>query len=770
MNWKLYIAPNCEVKDFDPKIISELESCMFDPIDAKVPGNFELDMLSAGLIEDPYYGVNTLKMQELENRHLWYTATFDNIENKDNTKETFLVFEGIDTVSDIYLNGSLLGHTDNMFMSYEYLVDRLLREKDNELIVHIYPTTIYSRQIELTPLNYAMRYTYGSLGVRKAASMFGWDIMPRIISGGLWKPVKLIQKPKERIEDAYIYTVWTDPNSKSARINVFYNIHTDADLLSDMYVSVSGKCGDSCFEFRQKLFHTFGTINYRIEDCLFWWPKNYGGQNLYDVQIRLFRNSDLLDEKNMRIGVRTVELIRTSTTDAEGKGEFCFKINGKKIFALGTNWVPLDAFHSRDIDRLPEALSMLEDIGCNAVRCWGGNVYENDEFFSFCDEKGIMVWQDFAMGCGVYPQDDKFNEILAKEAAFIIKKLRNHCSIVLWAGDNECDVFHGNHGIRCNPNQNLATRKVIAEMVRMHDFARPYLPSSPYVDEQAFITGKPISEDHLWGPRDYFKGDYYRTTVCHFASETGYHGCPSPESLEKYIPKDKLWPMFDPRGNTIPEWQVHSACMETEPAVEFSYRIGLMARQVQTLFGSMPDNLPEFARMSQISQAEAKKYFIERFRLSKWRRTGIIWWNLIDGWPQISDAVVDYYYCRKLAYHYIKRSQAPVCLMFDEPCNNVISLYAVNDTAYDRNVKYMVIRAKDNAVVAQKTAKAAADSSVVIDSVVINEGEKSFYYIEWELDNGTRGFNHYFTNIIDIDYDEYMEALVRFNMDQFEGF
>lgn len=417
MNWKLYIVPNNEVKDFNPKTIAELEISGFNSINAKVPGNFELDMLSAGLIEDPFFDINTLKMQDLENRHLWYTSTFDDIEIKDQSKETYLLFEGIDTISDIYLNGSLLGSTDNMFMGYEFPVGGILKEKDNELIVHIYPTTIQSRKIELTPLNYAMRYTYGSLGVRKAASMFGWDIMPRIVSGGLWKPVKLIQKPKERIEDVYIYTVWTDPINKSARINAFYNIHTNADLLSDLTVTFHGNCKGSSFDMRQKLFHTYGTTCCEVHNCMLWWPKNSGEQNLYDVKICLWRGTTLLDEKNIRIGIRTVELLRTSTTDTDGNGEFCFKINGRKIFALGTNWVPLDAFHSNDINRLPDALNLLDDIGCNTVRCWGGNVYENDEFFNFCDEKGIMVWQDFAMGCGVYPQDEKFNKVMEHEAA-----------------------------------------------------------------------------------------------------------------------------------------------------------------------------------------------------------------------------------------------------------------------------------------------------------------------------------------------------------------
>ena len=173
-NWDLYIIPNHEVtnKKFNPKTMSELKE-NYKSIPAKVPGNFELDMMEAGLIEDPFYGTNVLKMQELENLHLFYTTVFDNLENREENSKTYLVFEGIDTIADIFLNGIFLGHVDNMFIAHEFLVEEYLRDKNNELLVHIYPATIEARKYELTPLNFALRYNYASLRIRKAASMFG---------------------------------------------------------------------------------------------------------------------------------------------------------------------------------------------------------------------------------------------------------------------------------------------------------------------------------------------------------------------------------------------------------------------------------------------------------------------------------------------------------------------------------------------------------------------------------------------------------------------
>lgn len=306
----------------------------------------------------------------------------------------------------------------------------------------------------------------------------------------------------------------------------------------------------------------------------------------------------------------------------------------------------------------------------------------------------------------------------------------------------------------------------------MHDYARPYLPSSPYVDEEAYRTDGKISEDHLWGPRDYFKGKYYKNTVCHFASETGYHGCPSPLSLEKYIPKEYLFTaenQYDWNGINNEMWLAHASSPETETG-PYLYRIRLMADQVTTLFGAtVPCDLDSFARASQISQAEAKKYFIERFRVTKWRRTGIIWWNLIDGCPQISDAVVDYYYCKKLAYHYIKRSQEPLALMFDEPENGILTLYAVNDLTRNAEFTYKVTDMTEGEVVFEGKGFAPADSSSSLCSLGIKENEKHFYLIEWKID-GESYSNHYMTNIRDIDYSEYMGYIKKCGYDQFEGF
>ena len=208
----------------------------------------------------------------------------------------------------------------------------------------------------------------------------------------------------------------------------------------------------------------------------------------------------------------------------------------------------------------------------------------------------------------------------------------------------------------------------------------------------------------------------------------------------------------------------------------YAYRIGLMRDQVKTLFGTVPDNLHDFALMSQISQAEAKKYFIERFRITRGRRNGIIWWNLIDGWPQISDAIVDYTYTRKLAYHYIKRSQQPVLLAFDEPENDgtVLALYGINEFPRDCAVSYTVRNITDGVEVARASGILKGEASEPLLRIGIEPGEKKFYLIEWDYTDGSgasvHGKTHYFTNILDIDYSSYTAALDECGMMENEGF
>lgn len=764
MNWNMAYAHHDDCKEYVISCEADIEKAGFVVMSATVPGNFEVDLMNAGIIDDLYYSTNTLEAQKFEDVHVWY-FTKVMVERPDQ----YLHFDGIDTLADIYVNGKLVKSVDNMFIAHDVEVDWLPGE--NEILVHIKPIMLEARRFVSPAACNAQKYNYPALYVRKASHMFGWDIMPRIVSAGIWKEVTLRDKKMDQLKEVYFTTNWVDLIGKRAEMHFYINAELSGAYTTEYSVKIEGNCGDSHFVTEEKLWHNTHAFSYYIEECKFWWPKRSGVPNLYDTKVTLLRNGEICDCYELKIGIRTVELDRTDYTDQDGSGEFCFKVNGKKIFVLGTNWVPLDAFHSNDNERLPRALEMLDDIGCNMVRCWGGNIYESDAFYEFCDAHGILVWQDFTMGCAVYPQDEEMMRTLEKEAVYQVKRLRNHPALALWAGDNENDVYYRDLiGIRRNPNRNLLTRKLLPQVIEMHDYARPYLPSSPFTSEAAYRGDGLIPEEHLWGPRDYFKGDYYKNTFCHFASETGYHGFNSPKSLKRFLKNPEK--IFNEDGIATDEYLVHAAGMETLPSAPYAYRIQLAYDQVVTLFGRAEENLSDFVKQSQISQAEAKKYFIEKFRIDKWKRTGIIWWNLVDGWPQVSDAIVDYYYVKKLAYHYIKRSQQPICFMFDEPICNKVNLVASNDLPETVEVEYTVKRIlpeADDVVVLFGKTYLDGDSATVVNWMPITDDEKEFYLIEWVVDGRTY-HNHYFTNIINIDYARYMSALKKCSMNDFEGF
>ncbi len=812
-NWMLTIIPHkdfCACNGLDEAVASPAAVT----VPALVPGNFELDMVRAGLIDDPFWGTNIVKLRELEDRHLIYTTTFDKPEIADNEMPV-LRFEGIDTFSEIYINGECCQFTDNMLMAYEIpLSHTCLKESGNTLTVHIAPTMLEAQNYPVPPTAGMFDHGYASLYVRKAASTFGWDIMARAVSGGLWRPVYLETVKTPAIRDVFLYTRAVnvsddDPTRGYAELNLYYAL----DLGGNTYypfdeaghprelpfgyaLTVEGVCHDCTYSARvDHLWHTCGNIFIPVHGAYLWYPKNAGLPYLYDITVTLWKDGEAVDTYTLRSGIRTVELDRTSlSSDGNRRGEFRFLINHRPVFVMGTNWVPLDAFHSRDAERLPKALELLDNIGCNAVRCWGGNVYEDHAFFDFCDEHGILVWQDFAMGCAAYPCDDTMQVNLKEEIEQIVKKLRNHTSLCLWAGDNECDLFWWScYAVRRNPVDNVLTRRIIPEVLREQDLSRPYLPSSPYIDEEAAAAGQidRISEDHLWGPRDYFKGPFYRNTVCHFASETGYHGCPAPASLREFIPANELWPIFDGaddehplQGAAKPSWLAHQTSMELNENNVFGYRIRLMTSQVEHMFADTPRDLDTYARMSQASQAEAFKYFIERFRVTKWRRTGIIWWNLLDGWPQVSDAVVGYDYVPKLAYHFIKRVQKPRHMAFTDPADGQITLMAINDAQKAATFTYTV---KDITSLPADTALAAvpallsgvvtvpADATAPAATLPAAGLDHRFLLIEWTLADGTSASgsahkSHFILEPEHLNSETYMTALALCGFDDWQGF
>ena len=705
----------------------------------KVPGNSEMALYEAGVEKDPFYDVHQLDYAKYEYYQFLYTTAFD-APVLDKDERAVLRFDGIDTIADVYLNGAHVYRAENMFVEHEMDITELLREK-NELKVHFHSAMNFAR---------SKYYTIGMRGtahrneiccIRKAGHTFGWDIAPRLVTTGLWRPVGIFARRATRLTQVYFATSKLDLARRMATLEYAYRFETDADTLEGFSVRLTGVCGEHKFTDEQPTWFVSHNQQFTINEPELWWPLGYGEAKLYDVKLELLHFGEVVDVHEERIGIRTARLERSFEP---GDQKFCIYINEKPVMVRGTNWVPLDAMHGRDMDRVDKAVRLVRDCGCNMMRSWGGGVYESDRYFELCDEYGIMVWQDFCMGNTNYPQGDDFAKVIEDEAQKVICRLRNHPSLIIWSGDNEID--HKNMGFNYphyDARYNRVAHETLVRCLQAHDPYRFFVRSSPEIPDGFNLDNVP--EQHNWGPRAYFKDDFYKHASAVFIGEAGYHGCPAPSSIRKFIAPENLWP-WDNKS-----WAVHST-EDVRIEDELNCRNELMANQVKLLCADEPADMDEFAMISQISQAEALKFFIERTRCLKWRRTGIIWWNMLDCWPQISDAVVDYYFTKKLAWHYCKRSQKPRIAMIAELTSWTHDVILANDTLSGAEFSWSVEDGDTDEVLLQGRTYVPAGENANAGTIRVDPSAQRLLVVKWEAD-GEKYANHFITG-----YPKYKKA------------
>jgi beta-mannosidase len=735
--WSLYCCNDKLPGITSPK---QLKEFAVPTIEGTVPGNVECDLVKAGIAKDPYVGKNAADFRKFEFYDWWYVRAFD-IPRKFPAVAQ-LVFEGIDCFCEIFLDGVKTAGFDNAFISHNINVN--LSPGSHELAVRIISPVNAVREL---PVDAAviphMPEVCDSLWGRKPAHAYGWDITPRLICGGIWKSVYLEAEQRDtRFLDLYVETK-AETSEKKANIVIHYELETKYRSLDGFMLKVEGSCGSSRFSGESPLWFVKGRMNISFDAPRLWWPYGYGEPNLYELNCKVYDKDGLeLASEKINFGIRTIELDRNDMESPEQRGRFAIKINNVTIMAKGANWVPADALHSRDAERIPQILELFKELDCNIIRCWGGGVYEPDYFYDFCDRHGIMVWQDFAFACGLYPHNPEFFEKVRIEIDWVVKKLRTRTCIVLWCGDNECDQFCVGRGI--DPNSNRINREIIPGIVNRLDRSRPYLPSSPYISPELYAkaeSGGPqlilklAPEQHIWGSREFFKLPFYAQSGAKFISETGWHGCPGLSSLEKFLSPEFLFPDCN-----NPEWDIHAS----NPFGKWSSlknRNKLLFNQLDEYFTHSPENFKDFIIASQIFQAEAKKFMVENARLTS-DCNGIIWWNVMDCWPQFSDAVVDYYFNKKLAFHYLKRSQKPFCIMFTEPEMWRCWPVAVNDTLETISGSVRISEAGSDKKTIVEDFVVAPNSSTKLTAVRAPRGSSRLFLIEWETSFG-KGANHY---------------------------
>ena len=756
-NWTLYYGL-CD--NSAPMSPDDLNASNWPSVTATVPGNVEMDLLAAGLIDDPELGNNINKLRKFEAYRWWYECDF-NTPDFEMGERVDIVFGGIDCLGTIWVNNQLTGETKNMLIDHRFdITDLLNANGKNKIYVRIDPVVPTSQKYIAAAVGKRSLHRAEYQHMRKASSMYGWDIMPRLISAGLWRDVNLEIRKKNRIGQVFWQTNAVDAEKKTAQVLVDWQIYSDYPTIDGLKMEITlTRNGNSVYEKTYPLYTYAKRREINLENVDFWWPRGYGDAALYDATLRLVDDKgNVLDENSQRVGIRTIKLVRSEAITKDDPGEFVFVVNGEKIFVKGTNWVPLDAFHSRDRLHVKSAMDMIIDLNCNMIRCWGGNVYEDHPFFDICDENGIMVWQDFSFAGTPYSQDLDFLEEIRKEANNIVRKLRVHPSLALWCGNNEIDYYFIKlYNKAINPKYDKISRDILPTAVWEYDPLRDYLPSSPYISDECFkyqqngLNYDAMPQVHLWGLRGYFKTPFYTDQKAHFVSEIGYHGCPNRESIEKMFDPDYVYP-WTKGWKWNDEWQTKAA--RPHPAsTGYNERNDLMINQVKILFGECPKDLDKFIFGSQVVQAEAMKYFVELWRMDKFNKTGIIWWNLRDGWPIISDAIVDYYNSKKRAYHYIKQAQYDACVMVGDAKEGKHPVVAVNDTREAKSGTVVVRDIDSKKVLLTSSFKIPVNGKTLIGNIPEIEGQ-AMWFIEYTIGN-KKYTNHYLVGKAPFKMDDY---------------
>ena len=625
-------------------------------IEGHVPGEVHVDLLRAELIPDPFYGLNADQVQWVEQKHWWYKRTVV-VEKDFVQKKTLLEFDGLDTYATVFFNGRELGKTDNMFVPHKFDVSGLVRAGENAVAVRFDPAAKVVQQMDHSHLFGC--FDTPRVNVRKMQCAFGWDWTHRLVGAGIWREARLVSYGDVSIADVRI-----DPEVRDGYADAWITIELDNHADEDVQVMASvvvALGGDrETVEATETVPPAGGTVEavIRIEQPELWWPNGFGEPTLYTCMVGIESEGEVEDVAQRKFGVRDVRL---AEFDEKGDRVFTLLVNGEEIFCKGGNWVPADHFVSNVAeDRYRELITLARDANFNMLRVWGGGIYEADAFYDACDEMGIMILQDFMFSCATYPDDEEFCRKVAEETASVVRRLRNHPCVVVWAGNNECEMNYG-------PDEDWQGKKlfheVIPNVLRTLDTSRPYRPCCSWGGK----TGNDPAEGDWHGGSWFaaYLGDHTRWRHMIeeerglFVSEFVTQGPPVIGSLREFIPGGKLFPPTDE------VWEYHNKDNPHSGRTDGASHEQILEDLTHRMMGDY-ESAEQFAAYAGILQGEFVKAEVEHYRREKWAISGALFWMYNDCWPAIGWSVVDYYLRPKIAYYYAKRAFAPVIVSFKQ--------------------------------------------------------------------------------------------------------
>ncbi|MFC9325727.1 glycoside hydrolase family 2 protein [Kitasatospora sp. NPDC057015] len=627
---------------------------------ATVPGCVHTDLMAAGLLADPYVGLNEADQHWIGRSEWTWTTTFDLPEAGDGDLRRELLFHGLDTVAEIRVNGRPVGRTANMHRTYAFDVTDLVTPTGNELSVHIGSVYDYTdaRRAESgeMPSTYDEPFNY----VRKMASNFGWDWGPTLVTAGIWKPVELLSWSGARLASVLPAvtverTGQDGPATVTARVELRRapGVRPQAQLVT---ATVAGRTAATAVGPDEDT----ATVTVHVPDARLWWPIGMGEQPLYDLEIELRPVADgdpaeaaapPVDRWRRRIGFRTTTL----HTDPDRAGTpFEFVVNGVRTPVRGVNWIPDDCFVARlTREDYAAALDHAVEANVNLMRVWGGGIYEADAFYDLCDERGLLVWQDFPFACATYSEDEPLRGEILAEARDNITRLAPHPSLILWNGNNENLWGHRDWGwpeILGDRAWGLGYyTELLPAILAELDPTRPYWPGSPYsgtVDRHPNdpLHG-PIHIWDVWNERDWTAYAEYQPR---FVAEFGFQGPACWPTVRRAIND----------GPPVPFGPVADAHQKAKSGTEKLER-GVVPHLPDRRRDDPELEIADWIYLAQLNQARAVRFGIDHLR-GQWPRcSGTVLWQLNDCWPVASWAAVDGDGHRKLIWYALRAAYRP---------------------------------------------------------------------------------------------------------------
>ncbi len=649
-------------------------------IPAEVPGCVHTDLLRAGKIPDPFSGTNEKALQWIEHTDWEYRSTFVADSALLGRDRIEIVFQGLDTFAEVSVNGTRVLSADNMFRSWRADIKPRVVAGANTVVVHFRsPIAVakpaYDRLGYTLPAANDQAPQMVSMFARKAPYHYGWDWGPRFVTSGIWRPAAVEGWDVARLDDVQV----TQRALDDAHAQLVVVAAVTAARAGQARVTV-GLAGGAALGAADKVLAR-GRNEVRLEIVIDkperWWPNGLGAQKLYTLETSLATGGVTRGRRQTRIGLRTLEVV--SRHDAGGK-TFTIVVNGAPVFMKGANWIPADSFVTRVTEeKYRFLLQSAATANMNMLRVWGGGIYEDDRFYEICDELGLLVWQDFMFACSMYPGDPPFIENVRQEAIENVRRLRNHPSLALWAGNNEVEAAWQQWGWPAKFHLDKAAQatiwndykrifhEVLPRVVAAEDPGRFYTRSTPSANEDGVAPGKMGWGDmHYWGVW-HAEAPYeaYAANISRFMSEYGFQSFPTLPSVARYAPPS--------------EWRLDSPVMLSH---QRHPRGNALVRTYMERDFRAPKDFGAFLYLSQVLQANVIQFGAEAHRRRMPYNMGSLYWQLDDCWPVASWSSIDYYGTWKALQYAARRFFAPV-LVSPVDDNGTLRVYLVSDERTD---------------------------------------------------------------------------------------